>query len=208
MTRRLQRNAFFPNASIVVSATISHQTGVSSNAFIVEWLYLCFFCSHLTWITYDTTLAIIRSGSCWATKVFLLKDKPFLFLNFVNQPLEALKSISLTSFWFISLNVTWAFFIISLLETRRPRETSSNFVPSGFRPAQSTSLLAFVTSCRKDTFILNLLPFPFSYSSFIDLKVARCRSISVYFSVGDCLFFYFRAVFMSFSSFVWYFVSI
>ena len=207
MTRRLQRNAFFPDC---VNSGFGYH--IAPNWSFIHCIYIrvAVFVLFLqpSWITYDTTLTIIRSGSCWATKVFLLKDKPFLFLNFVNQPLEALKSISLTSFWFISLNVSWAFFIISLLETRRPRETSSNFVPSGFRPAQSTSLLAFVTSCRKDTFILTLLPFPFSYSSFIDLKVARCRSISVYFSVGDCLFFYFRAVFMSFSSFVWYFVSI
>lgn len=50
---------FFPVVSTVVSEIKSHQTVVSSIAIRSHCLYLCFSCSLLTWITYDTSLATI-----------------------------------------------------------------------------------------------------------------------------------------------------
>ena len=66
---------FFPTTSTVVFETISAQTGVSSNTIISAGWYEYFICDFLTRNICETIFAIKRSGSFYATDVFLCIDK-------------------------------------------------------------------------------------------------------------------------------------
>ena len=77
--------------SWVSSAFAAGQTDTLAFSWLVIFimmymLFLIVSSSGLTCITYSTCFAIILPRSCWETKGFILKDKPFYFLKLHSWP--------------------------------------------------------------------------------------------------------------------------